>query len=387
MTDEGGEIIVSSTTVEPGDGLFSSLVASESSVFESSLSASFSSEDQDHHPPAPSTTASEPIDEIDVPSDSITTAPGPSAPPGSGLPAPSASEVPQPEPPAPSSSVAESVSGDHPIEPSSATLSPDIPASSSLELPVPPASSDISTFTDSDGLTVIVIGTESVTIPEVSASSVITTHGHEITLHPPVSSGSEPVSLDLPISQDPGPPASESVELPLVPNPSGSVPAIPSDTEIVVGPPSSSAISSSTVEIPESGFAPSDGLTESFSASLDLPIPSSVDVSANPSSLLSESSGELVPVVPSETSVDPSPSGDQSDSGTPDSTALTSATPSEEGDEDLPIYTTWPPDAVIAPVTTSVDRPRPTDDGTVIPCNLWFFSVSETQLETLWELV
>ncbi|KAI8623454.1 hypothetical protein F5Y19DRAFT_458390 [Xylariaceae sp. FL1651] len=40
----------------------------------------------------------------------------------------------------------------------------------------------------------------------------------------------------------------------------------------------------------------------------------------------------------------------------------------------IPIWTTWPPGDIV-PVTTSVDKPTPTDDGVVIPCHLWFFNI------------
>ncbi|RWA03907.1 hypothetical protein EKO27_g11198 [Xylaria grammica] len=40
----------------------------------------------------------------------------------------------------------------------------------------------------------------------------------------------------------------------------------------------------------------------------------------------------------------------------------------------LPVWTTWPP-GLIVPVTTSVEKPRPTDNGVVVPCNLWFFFI------------
>ncbi|OTA80649.1 hypothetical protein M434DRAFT_37880 [Hypoxylon sp. CO27-5] len=49
----------------------------------------------------------------------------------------------------------------------------------------------------------------------------------------------------------------------------------------------------------------------------------------------------------------------------------TTSTTSEGG---LITYTIWPPNAVIEPVTTSVDKPKPTDNGVVVPCHLWFIS-------------
>ncbi|KAK3899572.1 hypothetical protein C8A05DRAFT_18009, partial [Staphylotrichum tortipilum] len=41
----------------------------------------------------------------------------------------------------------------------------------------------------------------------------------------------------------------------------------------------------------------------------------------------------------------------------------------------LPIYGTWPMWGRILPVTTSVDKPQPTDDGVVVPCRAWFFFI------------
>jgi hypothetical protein len=49
-------------------------------------------------------------------------------------------------------------------------------------------------------------------------------------------------------------------------------------------------------------------------------------------------------------------------------TALTTTTP-------LPVWTTWP-DAIIEPITTAVEKPRPVIDGVELPCKLWFFFVS-----------
>lgn len=40
----------------------------------------------------------------------------------------------------------------------------------------------------------------------------------------------------------------------------------------------------------------------------------------------------------------------------------------------LPVWTTWP-GGIIEPVTTSVNKPQPTDGGVIVPCNLWFFDV------------
>ncbi|KFZ24807.1 hypothetical protein V502_00717 [Pseudogymnoascus sp. VKM F-4520 (FW-2644)] len=41
----------------------------------------------------------------------------------------------------------------------------------------------------------------------------------------------------------------------------------------------------------------------------------------------------------------------------------------------LPIWATWPIYGQIIPVTTSIDKPQPTDDGVVVPCKAWFFFI------------
>ncbi|KAL6789689.1 pectin lyase fold/virulence factor [Trichoderma sp. SZMC 28012] len=41
----------------------------------------------------------------------------------------------------------------------------------------------------------------------------------------------------------------------------------------------------------------------------------------------------------------------------------------------LPVFATWPPFGQIVPVTTSVSKPQPTDDGVVVPCTAWFFFI------------
>jgi hypothetical protein len=41
----------------------------------------------------------------------------------------------------------------------------------------------------------------------------------------------------------------------------------------------------------------------------------------------------------------------------------------------LPIWATWPVYGNITPVTTSIDKPQPTDDGVVVPCKAWFFFI------------
>ncbi|KAI2471682.1 pectin lyase fold/virulence factor [Annulohypoxylon bovei var. microspora] len=41
----------------------------------------------------------------------------------------------------------------------------------------------------------------------------------------------------------------------------------------------------------------------------------------------------------------------------------------------LAVYATWPPYGQIIPVTTTIDKPQPTDDGVVVPCRAWFFFI------------
>lgn len=52
----------------------------------------------------------------------------------------------------------------------------------------------------------------------------------------------------------------------------------------------------------------------------------------------------------------------------PTTSTVTTTTP-------LPYWTTWPP-GVIIPVTTSVDKPKPTGNHSETPCKLWFICIS-----------
>ncbi|KAH7369719.1 pectate lyase superfamily protein-domain-containing protein [Rhexocercosporidium sp. MPI-PUGE-AT-0058] len=51
----------------------------------------------------------------------------------------------------------------------------------------------------------------------------------------------------------------------------------------------------------------------------------------------------------------------------PPTTTSTTTTP-------LPIWTTWPPGAIV-PIVTSVTKPEPTGTGVKMPCKLWFFNI------------
>lgn len=58
--------------------------------------------------------------------------------------------------------------------------------------------------------------------------------------------------------------------------------------------------------------------------------------------------------------------------GSPDSPTSTTTTTTPTTTTPLPVWTTWPQGQII-PVTTTVDKPKPTDRGTVVPCKIWFF--------------
>ncbi|KAI1272435.1 glycoside hydrolase family 55 protein [Xylaria sp. FL0933] len=52
----------------------------------------------------------------------------------------------------------------------------------------------------------------------------------------------------------------------------------------------------------------------------------------------------------------------------------------------IPVWTTWPPGDIV-PVTTSVDKTTPTDDGVIIPCHLWFFNICIDGVIRGWHLI
>ncbi|KFY94278.1 hypothetical protein V500_03359 [Pseudogymnoascus sp. VKM F-4518 (FW-2643)] len=85
---------------------------------------------------------------------------------------------------------------------------------------------------------------------------------------------------------------------------------------------------------------------------------------------------------PTKTDTEKAPTETETDTGNaptgPDTGTTTGPTPETStsttiGTEVLITYTTWPSTATIIPVTTSVDRPKSTHGGGVIPCKAWFF--------------
>lgn len=176
------------------------------------------------------------------------------------------------------------------------------------------------TFTEPDGQTVIsssgvvIIGTNPpVTLPTVSSLSTFTTDGETFTLRPPQTT----------TSGQPGPTTTAREPITFT-EPDGQT-VISSSGVVIIGthPP---------VTLPTVS-SPTTLITDGETFTLRPPLPETT----LPSGATHQSSTGVGPVT---------------------------------------TFSTWPPNAIITPVTTDVDEPHQTDDGSVTPCDLWFFFVS-----------
>lgn len=183
----------------------------------------------------------------------------------------------------------------------------------------PAGTTRISTTTEPGGHTVIIIGTQSVTLPTPSTSSVLTTLGQTITLLPP-------------------PP----------PGPSSTGPA-PSDTTTT-----DTSATGTFTSGKVSSASPSSKGSASSNRSNNTP-------SFHPGETTAHSDHTSGPTHPTTPPTNPA-----------------SSTETTKGP--LHTFTTWP-EVTLVPVTTSVERPKPTDHGIVVPCNIWFFNVSILRFE------
>ncbi|KAI0179367.1 hypothetical protein GGR52DRAFT_303474 [Hypoxylon sp. FL1284] len=250
------------------------------------------------------------------------------------------------------------------------TLTPSNEGTTTGQQPITTTAPDGQTIISSSG--VVIIGTDTVTLPTVTSPSTFVTDGETFTLLPPSSSSSSSSSS---LSSDSGPITTtasdgqtiisssgvviigtDTVTLPTVTSPSTFV----TDGETFTllppnqGTTTTSSSSSSTTERPITSTLP-DGNTLTSSSGViiigtdTIPVPTGITI---PVTLTTD--GETLTFQPSPTSTS---STSSSSSGT------------------LPIYATWPPGATVSPVPEGVDEPEPGDDGTRVQCRLWFFSL------------
>ncbi|KAF5500243.1 Subtilisin-like protease 3 [Colletotrichum siamense] len=203
--------------------------------------------------------------------------------------------------------------------------------------------------------TIVVIGSETATLPPVSEATTMVTLDSTFTLLPPTSPSDTSVSRSSDGTTTPtSPNTSHTTHAPTAPQSTASMP--PETTGPAINP--SFSIQPSLLPT-----KPGANSTESVIAiigteTLHLPrvtLDSTITTKGRTITLVSGGPPTITIVEPSE---EPSPTG-------------TSST------ADFATFTTWPPQALITPVEISVKKPEPSEDeeSSVIPCDLWFFSI------------
>lgn len=242
------------------------------------------------------------------------------------------------------------------------TLEPPVTASptSNPSGPVTTTLPDGKTIVSSSGI--VIIGSDTVTLPKVSSESILTTDGETFTLEPPSRSINPTPSGPLTTTLPDGKTMISSSGVVIIGTDTVTLPSVTSPTTLTtdgetftIFPPSSpttSAPVARTSTLPDGQtLISSSGIiiigTDSFTLPTSFTTP-----------LTLTTDGETLTFKPGPTQTPPS----------------SSPTSTEPGP--LTTFTTWPPNAEITPVTTSVDEPHQTEDGSVTPCHLWFFFVS-----------
>ncbi|OBT55283.1 hypothetical protein VE04_04399 [Pseudogymnoascus sp. 24MN13] len=232
------------------------------------------------------------------------------------------------------------------------TFQPTTEATGSSSLP------GILTTTDTAGETVISSSGEQFTIPTAITTPITLTNGDGSiftflpTVSPPPDSSSQISS--------PGPPDAVTTT-----DPAGETVISSSGEEFTIPPAVTTPITVTN----------GDGSIFTFLPTVSPPPDSSSPVSSSPPDAITttdpagetviSSSGEEFTIPPAVTTPITVTNGDGSEfTFSPTASPSSSSTPS-----------TTIPVGVIFPVTTTVDAPKATDGGTVIPCNLWFFNI------------
>ncbi|KAL3293697.1 Subtilase family protein [Colletotrichum asianum] len=203
--------------------------------------------------------------------------------------------------------------------------------------------------------TIVVIGSETATLPPVSEATTMVTLDSTFTLLPPTSPSDTSVSRSPDGTTTPtSPNTSHTTHAPTAPQSTASMP--PETTGPAINP-------SFSIQPSLSPPKPGSNSTESVIAiigteTLHLPpasLDSTITTKGRTITLVSGGPPTITIVEPSE---EPSPTG-------------TSST------ADFATFTTWPPQALITPVEISVNKPEPSEDeeSSVIPCDLWLFSI------------
>ncbi|KAK1852424.1 hypothetical protein CCHR01_04970 [Colletotrichum chrysophilum] len=231
--------------------------------------------------------------------------------------------------------------------------------------------------------TFVVIGTETATLPSVSEATTIVTLDSTFTLLPPTSISPTPGSTSPPDETSPpdSPATSNATHAPTGPQLTASMPS--EITSPASNPPSPSLPS---LSLTNSGLISKGSIVAIIGTeTLHLPSVSLDSTVTTKGRTITLVSGGPPTITIVETSQEPSSTG-------PSSTAdlVTFTTWLDPAEPDLGSCSgkagdlgralardTWPPQALITPVEISVKKPEPSADeeSAVIPCSLWFFSL------------
>ncbi|KAF4844840.1 Subtilisin-like protease 3 [Colletotrichum siamense] len=203
--------------------------------------------------------------------------------------------------------------------------------------------------------TIVVIGSETATLPPVSEATTMVTLDSTFTLLPPTSPSDTSVSRSSDGTTTPtSPNTSHTTHAPTAPQSTASMP--PETTGPAINP--SFSIQPSLLPTKPGANSAESVIAIIGTETLHLPrvtLDSTITTKGRTITLVSGGPPTITIVEPSE---EPSPTG-------------TSST------ADFATFTTWPPQALITTVEISVKKPEPSEDeeSSVIPCDLWFFSI------------
>ncbi|KAF0323324.1 hypothetical protein GQ607_009442, partial [Colletotrichum asianum] len=246
---------------------------------------------------------------------------------------------------------------------------------------------------------VIVIGTETVTVPEVTSPTTLITIGHTFTIKPPVGGDSTvpyPTFVVIGSGTATLPPVSEVTTMVTLDStftllPPASLSPTPRSRSAADG--TSAPTSPNTFHTTHAPTAPKSTASTPPETTGPATNPSSPSQpSLPPTNPGSSSTGSVIAIIGTETLHLPPVSLDSTmttkartitlvSGGPPTITIVEpSEGPSSTGTSltaDFVTFTTWPPQALITPVEISVNKPEPSEDedSSVIPCDLWFFSI------------
>ncbi|KIN03374.1 hypothetical protein OIDMADRAFT_26083 [Oidiodendron maius Zn] len=223
---------------------------------------------------------------------------------------------------------------------------------------------DGQTLTSSSG--VIIVGSNTFTLPSVTSPTTFTTDGETFTLSPTSSTLSTTTPSELITTLPDGQTLTSSSGVIIVGSNTFTLPSITSPTTFTTdGETFTLSPTSGTTAPGELITTLPDGQTLTSSSGVIIVGSNTITLPSVTSPTTLTTDGETFTLSPQPTST--------SSSSVPNQPASTTSSSSSIGP--LVTFTTWPSNAVIIPVTTSVNSPQQTDGGSVTPCHLWFFFI------------